>query len=129
MVEGKGRGGRKEGIDGMPQGARGVASCLGGRKRGGEEEVGDGEDGAARIAAFRPVGEELFEVSRRSDAGFLFEFACCGLRGLFALAQKAAGECQMVLERLDSASHDEGVERVVDDCQGDDVDRDGDGEG
>ena len=44
----------------MPQGACSVASCLGGRKRGGEEEVGDGEDGAARIAAFRPVGEELF---------------------------------------------------------------------
>ena len=57
----------------MPQGACSVASCLGGRKRGGEEEVGDGEDGAARIAAFRSVGEELFEVSRRSDAGFLLE--------------------------------------------------------
>ena len=129
MVEGEGRGGRKEGVDGMPQGACSVASSLSGRKRWGEEEVGDGEDGAARIAAFRPVGEELFEVSRRSDTGFLLKLACCRLLGLFALAQKAAGECQVVLERLDSASHDEGMERVVDDRQGDDVDRDGDGEG
>ena len=86
MVEGEGRGGCEEGVDGVPQGSRGVASCLGGRERGGEEEVGDGEDGAARIAAFRTVGEELFEVSRRSDTGFLLEFACCGLLGLFTLA-------------------------------------------
>ena len=35
----------------------------------------------------------------------------------------------MVLERLDSAPHDEGMERVVDDRQGDDVDRDGNGQG
>ena len=102
---------------------------MGGRKRGGEEEVGDGEDGAARIAAFRPVGEELFEVSRRSDAGFLLEFACCGLLRLFALAQEATGECQVVLERLNTAPHDERVERVIDDRQGDDVDRDGNGQG
>ena len=114
----------------MPQGACSVASCLGGRKRGGEEEVGDGEDGAARIAAFRPVGEELFEVSRRSDTGFLLRARVLPPSSVcFALAQETAGECQMVLERLDSAPHDEGVERVVDDRQGDDVDRDGDGEG
>ena len=68
-------------------------------------------------------------MSRRSDTGFLLEFACCGLLGLFTLAQEAAGECQVVLERLDSAPHDEGMERVVDDRQGDDVDRDGNGQG
>ena len=68
-------------------------------------------------------------MSWRSDAGFLLEFARCGLLSLFALAQEAAGECQVVLERLDAAPHDEGVERVVDDRQGDDVDRDGNGQG
>lgn len=35
----------------------------------------------------------------------------------------------MILERLNSAPHDESVERVVNDGQSDDVDRDGDGEG
>ena len=68
-------------------------------------------------------------MSWRSNAGFLLEFARCRFLGLLALAQEAAGECQVVLERLDSAPHDESVERVFDDRQGDDVDRDGDGEG
>ena len=68
-------------------------------------------------------------MSWRSNAGFLFEFARCGLHGLLALAKKTAWQGQVVLERLNSAPHDEGVERVLDDRQGDDVDRDGDGEG
>ena len=35
----------------------------------------------------------------------------------------------MILEGFDASAHDEGVEGVVDDSQGDDVDRDRDGEG
>ena len=68
-------------------------------------------------------------MARRDDAGFLLEFARCRFLGLLALAQEAAGQCQVVLERLNSAPHDESVERVFDDREGDDVDRDGDGEG
>ena len=68
-------------------------------------------------------------MSWRSNAGFLLEFARCRLLGLLALAQKAAGERQVVLERLNTAPYDERVERVVDDRQGDDVDRDGNGQG
>ena len=84
---------------------------------------------ARAVAAFRSVGTQLFEMSWGRNAGFLLKLACCCLLGLFALAQEAAGECQVVLERLDAAPHDEGVERVVDDRQGDDVDRDGNGQG
>ena len=68
-------------------------------------------------------------MSWRSDAGFLFEFARGRLVGLFVLAQESAGQGQVVLEGFDSSAHDECVERVVDDGQGDDVDCDGDGEG
>ena len=68
-------------------------------------------------------------MARGCDACFLFEFARGRLVGLFALAQEAAGQGQVVFEGFDSAPHDEGVEGVVDDRQGDDVDRDGGGQG
>ena len=46
-----------------------------------------------------------------------------------AASSVCSPSCQVVLERLNSAPHDESVERVFDDREGDDVDRDGDGEG
>ena len=64
-----------------------------------------------------------------SDACFFLKLACCRLLGLLAVAQKAAGERQAILERLNSAPHDESVERVVNDGQSDDVDRDREGQG
>ena len=73
MVEGEGRGGRKERVDGMPQGTRGVTSRFGWRERGGEEEVGDGENWPARVAAFRSVGTQLFEMSWGRNARFFLK--------------------------------------------------------
>ena len=52
--------------------------------------MGDREDRPSGVSSLRPVGAQLFEVARGCDAGFFLQFACCGLLGLFALAQKAA---------------------------------------
>ena len=113
----------------MPECSGGVASRAGGGEGGGQEQVGDGENGAAGVSSLRSVGAQLLEVTRGSDTCFLLELTCCRLFGLLAVAQESAGEGQVILEGFDASAHDEGVEGVVDDGQGDDVDRDRDGEG
>ena len=113
----------------MPEDSRSVAARVSGGERGGEEEVGDGEDRASRVSSNGSVGAQLFEVARGSDARFFFKLARCSLLGLFAFAQEAAGQGQVIFEGVDSATYDEGVEGVVDNGEGDYVDRDRDGEG
>ena len=128
MVEGEGRAGCEQRVDGAPVRSGGVASRARGGEAGGEEQVGDGEDGAPGVAALGAVGAELFEVSGGSDAGFLLEFAFGRLEGLLVLAHEAARQRGPPPVGVDAPCHDEAVQGAVDDRQGDDVDRDREGE-
>ena len=129
MVEGEGRVRCEECVDRAPQCSGGVAACACGGEGGGEEQVGDGQDGSSRVASVWAVGAQLLEVARGRDPGFLFELASGRLVCLFVLTQEAAGQGQVVLEGLDTAAHDERVQGVVDDRQSHDIDGDRDGEG